>query len=113
MMKKRAIIGGLLVLMFFTTSFIPPYDKLREYLIGEWVYQYSLIDEQKKLIDIKETFPVYKMVFSQCNDSVDILKIWGKNGDKVIVSTVMNMREENVLKNLKYQTFSNRATISL
>ena len=86
----------------FTIPPKPSIDELKERLIGEWVYQYSWVEEQKREVELDEHCPTYKMVFSKCDDSdyAFLKKL------KLSFPTIVEMIQNNILEDLKCQTFS-------
>lgn len=63
--------------------------------MGEWIYQYSYINGWKRVL----SHPVNKFMFIECIDSIEL------QDSTYPGKYIVNMRKENILKDLKYQTF--------
>lgn len=103
-MKKIYIIAPFLLISFISSiakiSLINT-NKIRNNLKGEWTYQFSYSDTWKGNLKTNDRYPAYRIVFTECIDSID-LKSWTKSYPG---KTIVMMRTTNILKNLKYHSF--------
>ncbi|MFB9078917.1 hypothetical protein ACFFLS_10540 [Flavobacterium procerum] len=73
-------------------------DGLEKKIMGDWEYQYSIIDNRPQKLEIHYIFPVEKMIFEKCNDQKDIQKM---------PITVKELRKTNAFKNISCKTYNN------
>ena len=70
--------------------------ELNRTIIGNWEYQYSIIDGDSIKIDADKHCPVEKMVFKPCNDKKELNKM---------PSFVREQRQSNYFENISCKTY--------
>lgn len=85
------------LLLFIFTSFIQNeniYDseKLKDKLLGKWIYQHSWVTNKKVSLQENSFNPIYSIEFLKCNDSIDL---------KNFPIVVKNIRKKNHFNNIK------------
>lgn len=84
---------------FTTLVFLSFYfNGIEKKIIGNWEYQYSIIDNKPQKIEFDIICPVQKMSFQKCNDQKDIQKM---------PEIVRNLRKNNSFKNISCKTYNN------
>lgn len=84
---------------FATLVFLSFYfNGIEKKIIGNWEYQYSLIDNKPQKIEFDIVCPVQKMSFQKCNDQKDMQKM---------PEIVRNLRKNNSFKNISCKTYNN------
>ncbi len=77
-------------------------DNAKNDLLGVWIYGYSIYgDNNTSIMSIDRHCPTYKMIFSACDDSIELKKM---------PNYVKELRKSNILKNIKCQTFIDSLT---
>lgn len=84
---------------FATLAFLFLYfNGIEKKIIGNWEYQYSIIDNKPQKIEFDKVCPVQKMSFQKCNDQKDMQKM---------PEIVRNLRKNNLFKNISCKTYNN------
>lgn len=91
----------LLIIVVLCESFISIVD-LEKNILGEWEYQYSLINNLPTRLETEKYCPVNKMVFKNCNDQKELKKM---------PKVVRKLRQKNIFRNISCETYNNRARI--